>query len=274
VQRIGRTFHLLGRINDCVFIVDSGRKPIMLASTIKIVSHPLCNREVPAMPAFPLRLMICAAMLAGTAPASAVVRTAVFTGEVTSGYDLTGLFGVISNDLTGVAFRATYTYESTRGGQVITASSEERSGGGNFPLLLIPILDSTVTINGITIHTNPVTVGRASTSDFFQIFDTQELVSTPTGIFNRVTNHSALAVAGPTRLAGTYAQQAAIVGGNFSSYAAPAGGPATESVSLQMGGLGTYEVFGAVPEPANWAMLITGFGLTGAILRRRRLRLA
>ena len=27
---------------------------------------------------------------------------------------------------------------------------------------------------------------------------------------------------------------------------------------------------GAVPEPANWAMLIAGFGLTGATMRRRR----
>lgn len=29
-------------------------------------------------------------------------------------------------------------------------------------------------------------------------------------------------------------------------------------------------VFGAVPEPASWAMLIAGFGLTGAAMRRRR----
>jgi hypothetical protein len=29
---------------------------------------------------------------------------------------------------------------------------------------------------------------------------------------------------------------------------------------------------GAVPEPAGWALLIAGFGLTGAVLRRRRLR--
>ena len=27
----------------------------------------------------------------------------------------------------------------------------------------------------------------------------------------------------------------------------------------------------AVPEPASWAMLIAGFGLTGAALRRRRM---
>jgi hypothetical protein len=35
-----------------------------------------------------------------------------------------------------------------------------------------------------------------------------------------------------------------------------------------------YDTFavttGSVPEPASWAMLITGFGLTGAMLRRRR----
>ncbi len=30
----------------------------------------------------------------------------------------------------------------------------------------------------------------------------------------------------------------------------------------------------AVPEPASWAMLITGFGLAGAAMRRRRLHLA
>lgn len=31
--------------------------------------------------------------------------------------------------------------------------------------------------------------------------------------------------------------------------------------------------FGAVPEPASWAMLVTGFGLTGAAIRQRRRRL-
>jgi hypothetical protein len=27
---------------------------------------------------------------------------------------------------------------------------------------------------------------------------------------------------------------------------------------------------GVVPEPASWAMLLAGFGLTGAMMRRRR----
>lgn len=33
-------------------------------------------------------------------------------------------------------------------------------------------------------------------------------------------------------------------------------------------------VTGAVPEPSTWAMMLAGFGLVGALVRRRRLRTA
>lgn len=39
-----------------------------------------------------------------------------------------------------------------------------------------------------------------------------------------------------------------------------------DRVTLDIGGLGT----GAVPEPASWAMLLTGFAMVGAALRRRK----
>lgn len=39
--------------------------------------------------------------------------------------------------------------------------------------------------------------------------------------------------------------------------------------SLSLGPFATLQIT-AVPEPDNWALLIAGFGLTGAILRRRR----
>jgi hypothetical protein len=39
-------------------------------------------------------------------------------------------------------------------------------------------------------------------------------------------------------------------------------------------GFATWVDTGAVPEPASWAMLIAGFGLTGATLRRRRMAAA
>jgi hypothetical protein len=32
----------------------------------------------------------------------------------------------------------------------------------------------------------------------------------------------------------------------------------------------TQRVQGVIPEPATWAMLITGFGLVGSAMRRRR----
>ncbi len=51
---------------------------------------------------------------------------------------------------------------------------------------------------------------------------------------------------------------------------------------LYLAGPGPFDVCGEgfecavvasfVPEPSNWAMLIAGFGLTGAVLRRRRYR--
>jgi hypothetical protein len=39
-------------------------------------------------------------------------------------------------------------------------------------------------------------------------------------------------------------------------------------------GIRIFGTAGAVPEPASWSLLITGFGLTGAALRRRRLQTA
>lgn len=36
----------------------------------------------------------------------------------------------------------------------------------------------------------------------------------------------------------------------------------------------TFDLGGAVPEPATWAMMITGFGLAGGALRRRSARLS
>ncbi len=49
--------------------------------------------------------------------------------------------------------------------------------------------------------------------------------------------------------------------------------PATEGYNT-ITGLFTFKILDAtaVPEPATWAMMITGFGLVGGSLRRRRTR--
>ena len=45
-------------------------------------------------------------------------------------------------------------------------------------------------------------------------------------------------------------------------------------VRVTITGLTLPPGIGGVPEPASWAMLIAGFGLTGAVMRRRRMALA
>lgn len=52
-------------------------------------------------------------------------------------------------------------------------------------------------------------------------------------------------------------------GGSFFLSFTSKGDPAFDRVGLSMR-------VTAVPEPATWAMMITGFGLTGAVMRRRR----
>jgi hypothetical protein len=59
---------------------------------------------------------------------------------------------------------------------------------------------------------------------------------------------------------------------SYTATAADAGGAITivlDSPAIQ-GGWDNVTLTAAVPEPASWAMLIIGFGLTGAAARRRR----
>jgi hypothetical protein len=48
------------------------------------------------------------------------------------------------------------------------------------------------------------------------------------------------------------------------------GGLPLQAVGVGNLQLNIINIGGAVPEPSSWAMLIIGFGLVGATLRRRR----
>lgn len=44
----------------------------------------------------------------------------------------------------------------------------------------------------------------------------------------------------------------------------------TNGLKLTVAGVGSTPPVAAVPEPATWALMLAGFGLTGAAMRRRR----
>jgi hypothetical protein len=65
---------------------------------------------------------------------------------------------------------------------------------------------------------------------------------------------------------------------NYATFGCARGSaPAFGCVDVQSATAAKFEVLGGIPEPTTWALMITGFGAIGAMLRRRRtaaLRLA
>ena len=78
---------------------------------------------------------------------------------------------------------------------------------------------------------------------------------------------------GPDRGAGASSVPQSIVG-QFTASGSSQSITLSSPTVVNMLAAAQVRELGAVPEPASWAMLITGFGLIGAVLRRRRAVLA
>lgn len=96
------------------------------------------------------------ASLALAVPATGKVMTATYTGSVATGYDRSGTFGTISEDLSGTGYSMSFIYEteglgnrSTFPGNENFSPSDEISSGTDTGSL--HILNSTFTLNGVTI---------------------------------------------------------------------------------------------------------------------------
>lgn len=88
-------------------------------------------------------------LLAPDVPAAAVIMQVSLTGAVTSGTDLTGVFGSAGADLAGAAYNASYIYD-TDFGALFTDTDFIRVYGGSVYGLGTPIVSSSITINGFT----------------------------------------------------------------------------------------------------------------------------
>lgn len=230
-------------------------------------------------------------LVIATAPAAAAFKIATYSGTISSGADQTGVFGTVGQDLTGLSYIITYTYDRTNVGnqyEDITGGLEW-SYGGTVLHRLSPIVDSSVTINGIVKHVSGASFGQlwriqgSSLNPFISHTANYDRETASDNSGNGIVSY----IRSPT-IDVRYTENVAptvqtVQGGiqflhfnkiNRTTYAfarAAFFGPAVYSVGDTDIGAVSSALTGEVPEPGTWAMLIAGFGLTGASLRRKRL---
>jgi hypothetical protein len=201
-----------------------------------------------------------AILLTGSA-ASAAKYLVSFSGVIASGEDASGLFGA-PGSLTGKSFVATY----------FVASNAILDGvPGVFQNVILPA--PTLTIGGTTFafSTEEVMIdyGRATPGelDFNYSMAFSNSVFRAEGIQNTAFANWFQ----PSFDFGSSAVISAPGGGSFSIKYTPCTICQPDNQIHTYGQFATDTVtITAVPEPATWAMMISGFGLAGAALRRRR----
>lgn len=234
-------------------------------------------------------LLIAAAAVSASlaVPVSAAVYLVSWTGTLESGFDVSGVFGADHTNLAGAVFKLDVTIDDATPSELLRVYDDMRvtqlfggtsAGAGNTSMPTRAVL----TINGST------RVFAPPEASFVNIIDRYPAFSSGVDNFETV-------VAGKThgdRFAPDYyasiaaksttssflsgykfadpvsdATVAGLATGNFNiGNGDGADGifrPTRFSVSAAPAGVG------AVPEPATWALLLTGFGLTGVALRRR-----
>ena len=212
--------------------------------------------------------MAAAALLVAT-PAAAVVKTATITGSLFSSQDFSNVFGG-GSQLAGYAYRIDVTYDTDIGTRT-TGPTQDQIGGGSDSFLANPITNVAITINGITQSFQPnrsssviTGPGGISISARLEQLGTGINVSKTLDIFTGAGSAPALLTSdfGP-------------VSRNWAGTANIFDEPANLGAILYLDTTaGTYAVTGGVPEPASWALLIGGFAMIGAAMRRRRLAVA
>ena len=217
-------------------------------------------------------LLSCALVLGGTTGAIAATQTLSFSGTLQNGYNQTGgPFGPANTDLTGKAYSVTLSYDPSQfvtGDFSINSCGSAASTSCYFTFSTTRTLSETITVNGITTTFVSTAGGFTLNSsgndriDFsFQgtsglslsgafadgnsFFPNQSNVNNP--IFSNFTDMN-------LSQQGTFNQNT----NTFSLGANPSKLTAN------------YTTMSAAPEPAAWVVMVAGFGMIGAALRRRR----
>jgi hypothetical protein len=213
-------------------------------------------------------------------PASAAILELTSTGTLKDGFDQSGRFGTANTDLTGMAYSLVEYFDTSLGLHTDRGALGDNIVGGTGSVTGAPGLASAIlTINGIsaTIY-----------GDFFSYLiaspgaTSTGYVSSQAEVGNVETTASVVLNLNPTVILPLYSVFDTFHGdclgadhcaGGF-LFAQTSGSP--NVVHYDDHGAFVVESYDlrtlprtAVPEPATWAMMIVGFGLVGATLRRR-----
>ena len=222
-----------------------------------------------------LAAALCLSALA--APASATIFVGTQTGFVTNSVDNDGLFGLGLFD-SGEAYTAVFTYDTSIGLYTDNGTDDDVAGlGPDSPL------SATLTINGVSVPAGgdrgAVGAGNSGGLDSIGISGDSEIFD-PNGFTTYDLFLSASTIANNQGTARVGSPPA----GNLCDIFASCGGSLTvyyyndnQGANALTDGFGfTATSFvitsGGVPEPAGWALMITGFAGVGAAIRRRRAR--
>jgi hypothetical protein len=202
------------------------------------------------------------ALLSTSAFADIVTET--YTGTVSSGFDNAGFFGSYNADLSGLAYTATYVFDTA-----VPGAAQYGSGGTFFTYgggVNTPAVSAAMTINGHTFTTNGLGHAELDASNMSSgSFRTYAQANAAFGSqFDNFLETQDPAAPYPTSLSSPFTYTYHAVGTSSAYGTFKIGG---DWLSLSPT---TVTLTAAVPEPSTWAMMILGFAGVGFMAYRRK----
>jgi hypothetical protein len=217
--------------------------------------------------------LLCAAALAVPAglcaPASATIVNAKWTGTITSGVDVLGIFGAANADLSGLAFTGDFLYDTSLGttlyssptGTFVEGGPGVASGGQS------PVLKTSITINGATDTIVPDNAGQIGATNgqptiVNEIFQNgqssggNQILLDVFNTLNQISGDIPATIDVPL----TYTLGANDTGGGFATLG---GGLEGFSLSPVIVTYSIPSITPGVPESSTWAMMLIGFAGLG-----------
>lgn len=204
--------------------------------------------------------------LASAASAAQYLVTKGYEGTFLSGTDATGYFGL--NDLAGAAYQAQFTWKITDPSATLVMDPSA-------------FVSASITVNGVT-HDFLAPNSGATYVDGDETLDaifTDRVVGS-IHYFESFTQKFGFATM-PGNLGGAYDTGTGAHPNPLPFLSLGAWDTNTNVTLIDFNGtmindqvFSTGALRAAIPEPGTWALMISGFGLAGAMLRRRQLAIA